>query len=596
MILQALMGYYNRKAAADSGNEFPPEGWEWKQIPFVILLNQDGELDQIEDTREGEGKEKRAKSFLVPRAVKRTSGISANLLWDNTEYIFGTARKKEGQSKWKGEVSNKQKKKAFLDRLKNELGTIEAIKTVIHFLEGITEEELSSDGNWEEIRDTNPYLSFRMSNDLELICRRTEVVEAISRRVSASAYGSNEGICLVTGERTRIKTVHSAIKGVYKAQSSGANIVSFNLETFKSYGKEQGLNAPVGNKAEFCYTTALNWLLAHDSRQHMLIGDASVVFWSSEQSSFESAFASFFSDPYRDDPDANTQNIRALFNSIKTGAYLRDNPKTLFYILGLSPNIARLSVRFWEASTIGTFSDRIRQYFEDFAIVKPPKEPEYYSINRVLRSLSIQDKSENIPPNLAGDLMKAILGGTPYPATLLQAAIRRIHSDTGNRVKAVRAAVIKAYLNRYHRYSLSDRQKEITMELDVSQPSIGYQLGRLFAALEKIQLEANPGINTTILEKYYGAACGTPVVVFPTLLRLKNHHIEKLENRGRAVYFDKLLGEIIGKFTDFPANLDLHEQGRFAIGYYHQKQAFFTKKDVVATKKEQIEGNNNEGN
>jgi len=174
------------------------------------------------------------------------------------------------------------------------------------------------------------------------------------------------------------------------------------------------------------------------------------------------------------------------------------------------------------------------------------------------------------------------LAGTPYPATLLQAAVRRIGSDAANRVKPVRAALIKAYLNRYYWFYPNKNHKEVTMDLDVSQPSIGYQLGRLFATLEKIQEEANPGINATIRERFYGAACATPVTVFANLLRLKNHHLAKLENKGRAVNFERLLGDIVSKLNDFPAHLDLHEQGRFAIGYYHQRQAFFTKKETDA--------------
>jgi CRISPR-associated protein Csd1 len=179
--------------------------------------------------------------------------------------------------------------------------------------------------------------------------------------------------------------------------------------------------------------------------------------------------------------------------------------------------------------------------------------------------------------------MRSILNGTPYPATLLQACLRRIRSDTDNRVKPVRAALIKAYLNRYYRFNPNHNHKEVSMSLDTSQPSIGYQLGRLFATLEKIQEEANPGINATIRERFYGAACSTPVTVFTNLLRLKNHHLAKMENRGRAVNFERLLGEIMGKLSDFPAHLDLHEQGRFAIGYYHQRQAFFQTKEQSAT-------------
>ena len=571
MILQALKEYYDRKAA-DPDSDIAPEGWEQKEIPFIIVLNSDGTLVGIEDTREGEGKGKRAKTFLVPQGVKKTSGIAANLLWDNAGYVFGI------DNKGNNERSILQNK-AFIDRLVNELGDIPVIQTLISFLQSITADRLLKESCWEEIFEKNPNVSFRMSNNTFLVCRHPDVVSKLS---SLTSINQNDisGICLVTGGNTKIKPLHTSIKGVYGAQSAGANIVSFNLDAFRSYGKVQGLNAPVGVEAEFAYTTAVNTLLGRDSKQRLLIGDATTVFWSEKKSLFESDFAFFFKEPDKDDPDAGTQKVRALFDSVNTGAYREDDGDMRFYILGLAPNAARIAIRFWQVGTIFEFAERIKEYFEDFTIIKPPNEPEYYSIWRVLVNIATQDKSENIPPNLAGDFMRSILNGTPYPATLLQAVIRRIRSDSEYRVKPIRAALIKAYLNRYNRFYPNKKQKEVSMELDPLQPSTGYQLGRLFAVLEKIQEEANPGINATIRERYYGAACATPVTVFTNLLRLKNHHLAKLENKGRVVNFERLLGEIMGKLQDFPAHLDLHEQGRFAIGYYHQRQAFFTTKDI----------------
>lgn len=570
MILQALKEYYDRKAA-DPDSGIAPEGWELKEIPFIIVLDHDGNLVQIEDTREGDGKKRRAKIFLVPKGVKKTSGIAANLLWDVAGYVFGV------DTKGKNERAIKQKK-AFIDRLKNELSNIDIIQRITDFLENVTADRLSKEECWKEIMENNPNLSFRIDTNQFLVCRDAEV---ISRLSSLMTEGTNDvsGICLVTGKNTQIKSLHTSIKGVYGAQSAGANIVSFNLDAFRSYGKEQGYNSPVGAEAEFSYTTALNTLLNKDSKQRISIGDASTVFWSEKQSSFESDFSFFFKEPDKDDPDAGIKRVKALFESVQSGTYMNDDSNTRFYILGLAPNAARISIRFWQLGTIYEFATRIKQHFEDFAIIKPPKEPEYYSLWRILVNIATQDKSENIPPNVAGEFMRSILNGTPYPATLLQAVIRRIRSDTENRVKPIRAALIKAYLNRYYRFYPNKDHKEVNMELDTSQPSTGYQLGRLFATLEKIQEEANPGINATIRERFYGAACATPVTVFANLLRLKNHHLAKLENKGRTVNFERLLAEIICKMTDFPAHLDLHEQGRFAIGYYHQRQAFFTKKE-----------------
>ncbi|NLW46972.1 MAG: type I-C CRISPR-associated protein Cas8c/Csd1 [Firmicutes bacterium] len=573
MILQALKEYYDRKAA-DPDSDIAPEGWERKEIPFIIVLDHDGNLIQIEDTRESEGKKKRAKTFLVPQAVKKTSGIAANLLWDVAGYVFGVDNKGNRERAL-------NQKKAFINRLTNELGDIKVVQTIVNFLNNVTEDRLLKESCWEEIVETNPNLSFRMNTDSHLVCQDPDVISKISLNAK-NTVDDNVGVCLMTGKNAKIKVLHTSIKGVYGAQSAGANIVSFNLDAFKSYGKVQGLNAPVGTEAEFSYTTALNTLLGKDSKQRLSIGDASTVFWSEKQTSFESDFSFFFKEPDKDNPDAGTERVKALFESVNSGAYRDDDSNTRFYILGLSPNAARIAIRFWHFGTISEYATRIRQYFEDFSIIKPPKEPKYYSIWRILVNIATQDKSENIPPNLAGEFMRSILDGAPYPATLLQAALRRIRSDTVNRVKPVRAALIKAYLNRYYRFYPNQNIKEVKMELDVSQPSIGYQLGRLFATLEKIQEEANPGINATIRERFYGTACTTPVTVFTNLLRLKNHHLAKMDNRGRVVNFERLLGEIMGNLNDFPAHLDLHEQGRFAIGYYHQRQAFFTKSENIA--------------
>jgi len=409
---------------------------------------------------------------------------------------------------------------------------------------------------------------------------------AVERALEDSGNKEDEntvyGTCLVSGdENVPIETTHPVTKGVWGAQSSGACIVSFNKNAFNSYGKVQSLNAPVSKVMVSQYGKALNAMLS-SPRQCIHVGDASTVFWSEKKTSFENDFSFFFKEPEKDNPDAGVEKIKALYDSLNTGAFVTEEGSTRFYILGLAPNAARISVRFWQVGKISDFALRIKQYFDDFAMVKPPNEPEYYSIWRILVNIAVQDKSENIPPNLAGEFMRSILNGTPYPATLLQACLRRIHSDTENRVKTVRAALLKAYLNRYYRFHPDIKQKEVNMELDKNQPSIGYQLGRLFAVLEKIQEEANPGINATIRERFYGAACTTPVTVFANLFRLKNHHLAKMDNRGRVINLERLLGEIMSNLSDFPAHLDLHEQGRFAIGYYHQRQDFFTSRKADA--------------
>lgn len=581
MILQALKEYYDRKL-----NEglIAQDGWIKGGIDFLLDLDFDGKIIDISDLRELEGKKKISHPIDVPnigkQALKHTnSGKDANLLWDNASFVFGLGDKGnlrlqsmiEAIEKWIGETSDAGiiAVRKFLEK---------GLENRSHFDLALSHPEYG-----ELLREGNAKISFSISQMSYKVVFHSPVVANALKRIGGQnaemGDGSAKGVCLVTGnEDVAIELTHPVTKGVWGAQSSGACIVSFNKDAFNSYGKTQSLNAPVSKIVASQYGKALNTML-DSKRQCIHIGDASTVFWSAKESSFESDFSSFFKEPEKDNPDEGAQKVKALFESVNSGAYYEDEGSTRFYILGLAPNAARISVRFWQVGTISEFATRIKQYFVDFSIVKPPKEPEYYSIWRILVNTATQDKSENIPPNLAGDFMRSILNGTPYPATLLQAALRRIRSDTENRVKPIRAALIKAYLNRYHRFNPNINQREINMELDISQPSTGYQLGRLFATLEKIQEEANPGINATIRERFYGAACATPVTVFTNLLRLKNHHLAKIENRGRVINFERLLGEIMSNLKDFPAHLDLHEQGRFAIGYYHQRQEFFAKRE-----------------
>lgn len=575
MILQALKEYYDRKAKEGL---IARDGWIASGIDFIIGIDINGNIQTIEDLRESEGRKKFSRPFDLPnigkQALKHTnSGKDANLLWDNASFIFGLGDK--------GDIRLESMIEAIDTWIcETDDSGVNAVRTF--FTKGLKdrnhfEPALNHPEYGELFREGTVKISFRvLETNFRVVFDSPVVADALAKTNIQEEVTNPVGTCLVTGEMdVAIEVTHPVTKGVWGAQSAGANIVSFNKDAFNSYGKKQSINAPVSKIITSQYSKALNSLL-DSPRQCIHIGDASTVFWSEKQSSFESDFSFFFKEPEKDNPDAGTQKVKALFDSVKSGTYLEDEGNNRFYILGLAPNAARISIRFWQVGTISEFALRIAQYFNDFKIIKPPKEPEYYSIWRILVNVATQDKSENIPPNLAGDFLRSILEGTPYPATLLQACLRRIHSDTGSRVKPVRAALLKAYLNRYYQFYPNQNHKEVNMELDINQPSVGYQLGRLFATLEKIQEEANPGINATIRERFYGAACATPVTVFTNLLRLKNHHLAKLENKGRVVNFERLLGEILGHLTDFPSHLDLHEQGRFAIGYYHQRQAFFT--------------------
>lgn len=567
MILQALNELYERKCAdPDPARRLPPFGFETKQIPFVIEIDADGRLVQIKDTREAVGKKKVGRSFLVPHGVKKTSGVAANLLWDTAEYALAVDTKGKPDRV-------EQQRAAFVARLEElpkEARGDPGVRAVRAFLAKLPRGALRRQPAWEEICRDNPLVSFQLRGDRELVCQRP----AVTRHVVPASDDDPTGVCLVTGQTGPIERLHTAIKGVWGAQPAGANIVSFNLDAFTSFGLEQGANAPVGKAAAFAYTTALNHLLAANSPHRLRIGDASTVIWAQRPDELESALPLLFGET-KDDPAAGVEAAKKLYSAVQSGRLAGSDGANRFYVLGLAPNASRIAVRFWYSGPLSELAPRVVQHFDDLRIHRPPNAPEFLSLFRLLVHCAVQRKADNIPPLLAGDIVRAVFAGerAPYPRELLNAAVNRCRAE--QEVPYPRAAAIKAWLNRNIRFTRST-EKEFNPMLDPEQPSVAYRLGRLFAALEKIQEEAQPGINATIRERYYGAASSTPVSVFTTLLRLKNHHLAKI-SAGRKTQFEKLLGEILAGVGDFPAHLNLPDQGRFALGYYHQRQAFFTK-------------------
>jgi CRISPR-associated protein Csd1 len=567
MILQALYDYYQRKATdPDPARRLPAFGLEDKEIPFIIELTTEGRPLGIIDTRQGDGKKKQARRYQVPKGVKRSSGVAANLLWDTAEYALGVDTKGKPERVVEQHAAFRQRIAELPEAARSDAG----LKALDNFYANYGQPALAADPAWPEIVEGNPVVTFRLHNDGDLICQRPAV---IAGRGDVVEEGGKPGFCLVTGQAASAERLHTVIKGVWGAQSSGATLVSFNLDAFASYNKEQGDNAPVSPLAAFAYTTALNHLLDRNSRQRIQVGDASTVFWAQkDDAEIEEGFSAIFGE--RDDPDARAEQVRALLGAVQSGQFDGGRGDKLFYVLGLAPNAARVSVRFWHAAPLHEIARQIRQWFADLKVERSAKDPEYPSLFRLLAACAQQGTADNIPPNLGGDIMRAILSGSPFPATWLNAAVQRCRAEQN--VTYLRAAAIKASLNRLQRFQPNQSlDKELSDMLDLENTSPAYRLGRLFAVLERIQEKAiNP--NTTIRERYYGAASSSPVSVFTTLLRLKNHHLAKLNERENA-YFERLLGEIMGGLNDFPKHLSLQEQGRFALGYYHQRQAFFTK-------------------
>jgi CRISPR-associated protein Csd1 len=584
VILQALNDYYRRKQAEpDPKDRLPAPGLEEKEIPFVIEIGADGSLVNVGDTRSGEGKKRAAQRFLVPQGVKKTSGVAANLLWDTAEYVLGVDTRDKPQRVADQHAAFKARISALAESARQD----EGIKAVWAFLEQLDLKAMEGLPEWPDIASVNPLVTFRLHGDRDLVCQRPAVVAAA---VNEQDVAAAEVICLVTGERAALARLHPAIKGVWGAQTSGANIVSFNLDAFSSYGKSQGANAPVGKAAAFAYTTALNHLLAKGSRQRVQVGDASAVYWAEEPHDLETMIPDLFGEPPKDVPDRGVDALRALYKSVETGRFALGEPDDRCHVLGLAPNAARIAIRFWETGSAIELAQPLRHHFDDIRVARAPYDQEHLSLFRLLTACALQGQGDNIPPNLGGDIMRAIFQGLRYPETWLFAAVQRCRAE--QRVTYPRAAALKGCLNRSIRFANRNRTNPISefeVMLDINNPNPAYRLGRLFAALERIQEDAAGGagkLNATIRDRYYGAASSSPVTVFTTLLRLKNHHLGKL-GPGRVVQMERLIGEIMGGVDDFPRHLSLPDQGRFALGYYHQRQAFFTKAEPRANNPEE---------
>lgn len=582
MILQELVRYYDRMVQnPDPARRLPAYGLVEKEIPFVIELDRDGGVVQLRDTRSLDGKKLRAQSFLVPMGEKKTSGVKANLLWDSAEYAIGIARDRKGDS----DAAPAEAFRKRIAALPAEVRQDDGVHAVLLALDRSDWAVLEAAATWPEIVDTNPVMTFRLVGDRDLVCQRPAVVAAA---VAATEDDGDEATirrCLIDGEPQPIQRLHAAIKGVWGAQTSGANIVSFNARAFESYGKteRQGENAPVGRRAAFAYTTALNHMLARDSRNRVQVGDASTVFWADRPSRFDGEFtlADLFGES-KDDPDRGVRAVQALFDALKTGQLPLSERDVQFFVLGLAPNVARISIRFWLRAPLAELAPRIARHFEDLRVARRfDGDPASPSMFRLLTSLAVQGKADNVPPRLAGEWIRAILEGQPFPALLLNAAVNRCKAEQD--VPYLRAAILKSWLNRDFRRRHPEFPPDHSCfkeDLDMEQSDVPYRLGRLFAVLERIQQQAMPGINATIRDRYYGAASTTPVAVFTTLLRLKNAHLKKLADSATG-YFEKLIGEIVEPLAEFPRQLTLPEQGRFALGYYHQRQSFFARKDAT---------------
>ena len=584
MILQALTDYYH---VLEREGKIAAPGWGPVKVSFALELGDDGTLEQVISIQTEQQKGKKTviapQIISLPAPVKRTVGVAANFLCDNSGYMLGIDAKGKPQRTRECFDACRALHEQLLDGVDSP-----AARAVLAFFR-----------TWdpEQTRE-HPALAEQLDDVLaggNLVFRTAEgyvhndpaVRQAWENHYNAAGDGP-QGICLVTGEYGPVEAVHPAIKNVAGAQSSGAALVSFNAPAFCSYGKEQNLNAPTGKSAAFAYTAALNHLLA--DRDHVYrVGDATVVCWAKGgKDAYTSLFSGFAFDapvPYSFSDLQGMVKRLCGGNHVEYDAELLD-PDMEFYILGLSPNAARLSVRFFLRNTFGGFLRNVQANQDRLEIVRPAYDKfETLPLWKLLSETVNQNSRDKSPaPDLAGEVLRAILNDTLYPATLLNGVTLRIRAE--HEITRGRAAIIKAYYKKLAEVTERENpdipEEVLQVSLNETSANIPYTLGRLFSVLEAVQASANPGINATIKDKYFNSAAATPAVIFPILINLAQKHLKKLKgsNAGLVIFYDKQLTDLCSRIGEsYPAHMSLPQQGSFQLGYYHQTQARYQKKE-----------------
>ena len=579
MILQALTEYYR---ALERQGKIAAPGWGPVKVSFALCIGDDGTLQQAVSVQTEQVRGK--KTVLAPRVVslpapvKRTVGVAANFLCDNSSYMLGVDDKGKPERTRLCFEACKALHEQALDGVDSP-----AARAILAFFRAWEPEKARENAalleHLEEIL-AGGNLVFRTEEGF--VHDDPAVRQAWEAYYNTSGDGP-QGVCLVTGEQGPIESVHPAIKNVAGAQSSGAALVSFNAPAFCSYGKEQNLNAPTGKYAAFAYTAALNHLLA--DREHIYrVGDATVVCWAKGGGSFyQSLFG--WAAMGQSEPSYDESELRGMVKRLCRGEAVdfhaeRLDPGMDFYVLGLSPNASRLSVRFFLRNTFGGFLRNAEAHQERLKIVRPSFDKfEGLPLWKLLGETVNQNTRDKVPtPELAGEVVRAILTDTRYPATLLNGATLRIRAE--REVTRGRAAILKAY---YLKNPHPDVPKEVlTVGLNEGSTHIPYTLGRVFSVLEAIQSAANPGVKTTIKDKYFNSAAATPAAIFPLLISLAQKHLKKLRgsNTGLAIALDKQLTDLLNRLGEnYPTRMNLPQQGAFQLGYYQQLQARYQKKE-----------------
>lgn len=568
MILQALTRLFEDLAQQEKTDQ---PGWVRSKISYALCLDTDGNLESVvpkmSEIQKGKKTQLSPTPMNLPAPVTRTVGILPNFLWDNSSYLLGVDEKGKPERSLSCFQACAKLHHQLLDDVDSPIA-----KAILNYFDTWQPENARQHPAladcWQELMKGGN-LIFRVNG---IFAQEDPELRAVWNRYYGSTQGEKQQ-CLVTGNWDVAESVHPVIKGVAGAQSSGAALVSFNADAFCSYGKEQSLNAPVGKHAAFAYTAALNYLLSDRENVHR-IGDTTMVCWAEGAEEQYSTFAglTLFGD---DLPETlSDSDLHDTLHKLAEGLpcpELNLDPNRPFYVLGLAPNAARLSVRFFYRDSFGKWMKNVNDHHKRMEIVgsRYPMMP-LWALLRETVNLNTTDKSPS--PVMAGATARAIFTGSNYPAALLEATMLRIRAE--REITPGRAAILKAY------YIKNYKDEEVTtMSLNENSTNVPYTLGRLFAIYEEVQEKANPGINATIKDKYFNSASATPATIFPILGNLCQKHLRKLGTDSR-IYFDNQISKVKSILGEtYPIRLSLQEQGSFDLGYYHQKQFRYTKKE-----------------
>jgi len=605
MILSSLYNYY-QIVCDDPESGIARPGYSTQLIGYALNLSEQGELLDIfplfSSVTNGKKVREIPRRMAVPELVKRSVNVSANYMWDNAAYVLGLADKET-----KDDAYAQTRFDAFRQHNLKILSTAKSpvAIAVMAFLNRYDRKTLSEHPAIIRHQDglvTNANLVFQVNGKFAL--DDLEIRLAWERFLSGQE--SKKMQCLVTGEFEPVTRLHPDIKGVRDSQAKGASLVSFSLDAFTSYGKEKGENAPVSQRVASGCGVAINYLLSSENpNRKIYLGDTTVIYWAENSNpAYARTFSTLINPAFLgDEPQSNDlgrKDAEDLMRkiavklqkgqAIDTDALKQDlDPETRFYVLGLAPNAARLSVRFFLNEPFGRFIERIMLHYADMAIQKEfVNQPEYITPYRILAecvSPKVSRRDEEVKASwglMSGALMRSILNGTPYPEGLYTAYLNRIRHDSDEKDKSIkinytRAAVIKACLLRKYRRQAQNPYKEVLqMSLNETYTNPAYVLGRLFAVIEKAQHEAIGEVNAGIKDKYFNSACATPASTFPTLMRMTHHYTSKAEYGNSLDHRIQDLMDLL-EARPFPSRLTLDEQGIFVLGYYHQRANFYVK-------------------